>query len=159
MSYLEKDFQTDFNKWCKHLFPYHAAFELKATKQSSLPFTAVKPHQEAALFNVKHGTFVFKIPDTGNVQNPFDSFLFKNAPAFVVIMFNSKSHDFVMIDIDVWMEEKKVSQRKSLLDSRAREIGYVCTLSHALQLPHTLRTFLYDAYASNMSLLQLDKVT
>ena len=154
MSYLEKDFQTDFNKWCKHLFPVPAAFELKCTKKNSLSFSAVKSHQESALYAVKHGVFVFKIPDLGN-QNPFDSFMFKQSAAFVVIMFNAKSNDFVLIDIDTWLTEKQSSQRKSLTLERALEIGHGCSLSGFSQLPRNLRTNLLGALSSNTSVYQL----
>jgi len=128
--YLEKDFQTDFNKWLKSIHYKTGAFELKATPGISLPFNAVQEHQESALFAAKHGNFVFKIPDLGN-QNPFDCFMLVMVPAFIVVMFNSKEQkqkEFFMIDIDMWLEEKQRSNRESLTVERAREIGRACQL-------------------------------
>lgn len=123
---LERDFQTKFNKWCQNKWKGTAVFELKVGNVA-IPFDAVKEHQENALFNAKHGRIVFKIPDLGN-QNPFDSFQMERVGAFVVLLYNGMKHgqgtkEFFLIDIDVWLEEKKNSIRKSLSHQRAREIG------------------------------------
>lgn len=123
----EKDFQTKFNKWVKFAWTTTAAFELKVSSTSSLPFNHVQPHQEAALVAAKHAKCIFKIPDAG-WQNPFDSFILTNAGAFIVVMYHSKLRgrkEFVMIDIDVWMKERKSSERKSLTEERAKSIGQV----------------------------------
>lgn len=128
MSYLEKDFQTDFNKWCKHVFYKTAVFELKITNGKSIRFDAVVEHQENALYAAKHGNVVFKIPDCG-FQNPFDSFMAVQIPAYVVLMFHAKQKDFVMVDIDDWLREKQESTRKSLTEERAIEIGTLHTLA------------------------------
>lgn len=126
-NYLEKHFQTDFNKWVK-FNQMIGAFELKVSNTNSLPFSSVRDHQEQALSAVKRHFFVHKIADLGN-QNPFDCFSLKDYPAFVVIMFNCKeTKDFVMIDIDTWQEEKKTSKRKSLTLDRATLIGTVFSL-------------------------------
>jgi len=139
MAYLEKDFQTDFNKWCKYIYRRTAAFELKLTKAKSLPFSAVKEHQENALFRVKHNGLIHKIPDAG-FQNPFDSFMLFAENAYVVIMFEAKNTDFVMIDIDTWIQEKQRAHRASLTADRAGEIGQVCSLGLQQPLPQSLRT-------------------
>ena len=128
--FLEKDFQTLFNAWCKNIFKRTAAFELKATENDSLPFNAVQEHQVLALLQVRHHTFVYKIPDLGN-QNPFDSFMMSGADAFVVIMFRSKDvgqKEFVMIPIEHWVAEQKSVERKSITMERAYEIGVVYSL-------------------------------
>lgn len=138
MAYLERDFQRDFNKWCKHKFPYTAAFELKATKGQSIPFNAVQEHQLHALWVAKHEVLAFKIPDCG-FQNPFDSITLAGVPAFVVIMFEAKTDKFFMIDVDDWIQEQENADRKSLRVERAAEIGHVCSLLSSEPLPYTLR--------------------
>ena len=132
MSFQEKDFQVLFNRWCKYNIIQTSVFELKITKGNSLPFTAVKEHQENALYIAKHSKAIYKLPDDSAGQKPFDSFTIVNATAFIVIMFRAKQKEFVMIDIDKWLEEKKLSltegQRKSITYDRAREIGSVQSL-------------------------------
>lgn len=125
MAILERDFQTRFNKWCKSVFNETAVFELKITDGTSIPFSDVKEHQENALYSAHHGSIVFKIPDAG-YQNPFDSLMMVGVPAYVVVMFEAQKkgqRQFVMIPIDPWLEEKRVSDRRSLTFSRAQEIG------------------------------------
>lgn len=127
----EKDFQTKFNKWCKHVWKKTAAFELKVTPGTSLAFNHVQPHQEAALLAAKTSGIVFKIPDAG-WQNPFDSFMLAGVDAIIVVMFRSKERaqkEFVMIDIETWLHERAISERKSLTESRAKEIGIACKLN------------------------------
>jgi len=131
VAYQEKDFQVTFNKWAKSLYRRTAAFELKISKTGSLPFKSVVEHQENALYLAKHHSVMFKIPDAG-YQNPFDAFMLAEVPAWVVIMFNterSKNRStFIMIDIDMWMREKKHCDRKSITEERAREIGRINSL-------------------------------
>lgn len=128
--YLERDFQTEFNRYLKFIHYKTGAFELKATPLSNLPFSAVQEHQESALYAAKHGNFVYKIADLGN-QNPFDCFMLVMVPAFVVVMFRSKERgqkEFVMIEIDAWLREKQESRRASLTEERAKEIGVTARL-------------------------------
>lgn len=115
----ERDFQSIFNHWVKNVYRKTSAFELKQTKTNSMPFSSVKEHQKKALYNVKHGIFVYKIVDCG-YQNPFDCFSLYYSRAFVVIKFPSF---FCVIDIDIWLEEEKTSNRKSLTSLRAKEIA------------------------------------
>lgn len=125
MPYLERNFQTDFNKWAKHLFKRTAVFELKISKTDVISFTDVKEHQVNALLAAKHANFVFKIPD-GGWQNPFDCFSMCKVPAYVVIMFRAQTKnqkEFFLIDIDDWVKEKATSARKSLTEARARQIA------------------------------------
>lgn len=118
-SMKEKNFQTTFNHWVKNVYRKTAAFELKQTKTNSLAFSSVVEHQVQALYNVRNGILVYKIPDVG-YENPFDSFALYQTPAFVVIKYPSF---FCMIDINDWINEVKISDRKSLTDKRAREIA------------------------------------
>jgi len=51
----------------------------------------LKPHQEAALRQVKNGTFYYKIPDDGK-RKPLDGFSLKHATPFVVECDGNKCH-------------------------------------------------------------------
>ena len=93
-----------------------ATFELKQTRTGSIPFRALKPHQEQALLHVTSGRFVWKIMDCG-YENPFDSFFLYKAAAYVVVVYSSKR--FYCIDIDSWKKERLQSVRKSLTEERA----------------------------------------
>lgn len=117
----EKSFQTTFNHWLKNVYKKTGAYELKQTTTGSLPFSAVVDHQVDALLNVRHGQFVFKIPDAG-YQNPFDCFSLCEQPAYVVIKYDKF---FCLISIDTWLLEKGRSKRKSLTSERAKEVSVV----------------------------------
>jgi hypothetical protein len=129
----EKDFQTKFNKWLMHNWSVggvSGAFELKLEKGKSLPFSAVKDHQERALSLAKHHGLVYKIPDGNFEQKPFDVFILSQAAAFVVLQFYRHGQkEFIMINIDNWLKEKATSKRKSLTEERAKEIGTTFYLS------------------------------
>jgi len=114
----EKDFQSYFNKWLKAVHRQTGLFELKQTKTSSLPYSALALHQEQALLQAKHGTLVFKIPDCG-YQNPADCFSLSGVPAFVVVKFPEGSYG---IDIDDFIRQRDSSDRKSLTEDEARVI-------------------------------------
>jgi len=118
---LEAKHQTKFNHWVKNVFKKTAAFELKQTKENSIPFSAVVPHQVDALLAVREGVFNWKIPDAG-YQNPFDSFCMVNERAYVVL-FYPKS--FELIPIQGFILERERSKRKSLTWERAREISTI----------------------------------
>lgn len=124
MAYLEKNFQTDFGKWAIHKLQHTCAYELKAAKGNSLPFSSIKEHQISNLLYARHGLLHHKIPDLGN-QNPFDGFILYKTPAYVGIMFNTESQRrvFYLIDIEALVTEIKTSKRKSITEDRAREIG------------------------------------
>ena len=118
----EKDFNTRFNKWLQHNGKT-GAYELKLTKDNSLPFNALAPHQLANLLNARHARVVFKIPDAG-WTNPFDCFCLASTCAFVVVQFwKPRVKHFYLIDIDEWVEEEFCSVRKSLTEERANIIG------------------------------------
>lgn len=117
----EANFQTIFSHWLKSVHKQTGVFELKQTKTDSLPFSAVLPHQLQALENVRHGIFVFKIPDAG-YQNPFDCFSLFQQPAFVVIKYPKS---FEVISIDAFLLEKERSKRKSLTWDRAKQISII----------------------------------
>ncbi len=124
----EKDFQTKFKHWIQH-HKLTGAYELKLTHKSSIPFTAVAPHQVSALQKTYSGGVYYKIPDVGYDQKPFDCF-YLEASAYVVIMFYKRGQkDFYMIHITDWLREIKISKRKSLTEERVKQIGKICHLA------------------------------
>lgn len=120
----EANFNTIFNHWLKEIYKKTGAFELKQTKTDSIPFSSIVEHQKAALYNSKNSVLVYKIPDAG-FQNPYDCFCMSGVDAFVVIKY---PNFFCLIDIDVWIEEEKKSERRSLTSSRAKEIATLLVL-------------------------------
>lgn len=114
----EAKHQTVFNHWLKHVYKQTAAFELKQTN-TSLPFSALAPHQKEALLNAKHGVLAYKIPDVG-YQNPFDCICLSKIPAYVVVKFPKS---FELISIDIWIKEEEISTRRSLTYERAKQIS------------------------------------
>ena len=128
---VERDFQTLFLKWLRHQKTLKSgAFELKLTKKESLPFKALSPHQLEALRAVKHTELAYKIADDSIGYKPFDCFLLKDAPAFIVVSFYKRGEKkFYMIDVDVWDKEILSSSRESITRERAEEIGLTCLLN------------------------------
>ena len=125
----EKDFQTRFNSWLTNRFIGSGAFELKLTHEKSLPFSAVQEHQIHALNMAKYKSLVYKISDSGIGTKPFDCFKLEGVPAYVVVMYYKRGQkDFYMIDIDAFMTEMNISERKSLTPERAGRIGKLYTL-------------------------------
>lgn len=126
----EADFQTAFNKWLKYHPEYHGAFELKLTHDPSLPFSAVSAHQINALKNVKDHHLIFKIPDEGYAQKPFDCFKMQGYPAHIAIMFYRRGQKtFYLIDINTWVDHVLGSKRMSITEKEAVDIGYTCILA------------------------------
>ena len=118
----EKDFQTKFNKWLKYNWLVTAKFELKLTKDGSLPYSALKPHQRANLANRK---VIYKIPDLG-AQNPFDSIIMVDDPGYVVIMFYKRGQKkFYIINIEQLERFEKTSVKKSITEVECIHIATV----------------------------------
>lgn len=125
MTKREAKLQEKFGRWLKAVYLEKYAggqFELKQTTNDSLPFSAVKDHQEQALYNTKHGKFYFKYPDDSRGTKPCDCVALSGIDAYVVIGYPLGA---VMIDIDVWLREKKASARRSLTFTRAKAIGEI----------------------------------
>jgi hypothetical protein len=112
-----------FRHWLRGsaLFGPGAAFELKQAG-SSLPFSALAPHQEEALLAAKHREILYKAPDDSAGFKPFDLFYLKGAQAYVVIFFSQR---FSVIDIDTFLAERARSPRKSITVDRAGEIALI----------------------------------
>lgn len=111
-----------------------AVYEVKVTKTGRLPFDRLLSHQHDALLRAKHNGFRYKIRDEGftndqgqrmGSQKPFDFFVLRDFPAFVLVAFieNERCDCYYRIDIDTWILEVERSKVKSLTESRADEIG------------------------------------
>lgn len=126
----ERDFTSKFNKWLKYHWKSSAVFELKICKEKSIPFSDVQPHQLANLKTAKRGILPHKIPDVGYDQKIFDIMCVSKVPAYVVIFFYQKRGDdeFVIIDVDHFIDEMETSDRKSLTKERAEEVGTLYSL-------------------------------
>ena len=120
----ESDFQTKFSKWKKYNHKQSALYELKFTKESSIAFNRLEPHQESALLRSKHGEICYKMPDDNFCQKPSDMFCIYKGGGYVVIMFYKPGvKHFYIIDIDNFIKERDTSKRKSLTEDRANVIG------------------------------------
>ena len=130
----EKEMQTLFGKYLKTNPPKQSnVYELKICKNSSLPFNAVKEHQIEGLLNAKLGLY-HKISDSPifagsktrfTYTKPFDCLYLKNIIGYVVILYYKprKAKVTYIIDIYSFLDERKRSDRKSLTESKAREIS------------------------------------
>ena len=112
----------------------HGVFELKIAKKKSIRFDSVKDHQRKALLKVSNKGLFHKISDfpmfSGsktrfNFQKPFDAFYLKDTPSFVVICWYTprKPREYYYILIEDWLEEERVSKRKSITKERSYEIS------------------------------------
>lgn len=118
----EANFTLRFRHWLKANPMPSAAFELKQCS-GSLPFSALADHQVDALLAVKSDTgLLYKAPDDSRSVKPFDLFYLRNTYAYVVIKYPRSFH---IISIDTFLLEKKRSKRKSLTESRARDISVI----------------------------------
>lgn len=128
MQKREAAFQTRFNLWLKHVYlpqiegPVSMACELKYTDEKSISFSAVAPHQQAALKAAAEWGLVYKIPDDSRSYKPFDSFCIRGSQAFIVLGFKN---NFYLIRIDRWSDEEQTSTRRSITEERAGEIAQV----------------------------------
>ena len=125
----EANFQTEF----KAKNEIHGCFELKLCKGTSLPFSSVKEHQRQALLDISSDTGLYhKIADAPFFKDekarmrftkpkPFDSFLLKDIPAYVVVMFYVKRHKkkVIYIDIERFVRMEEETTRKSFTEQMA----------------------------------------
>lgn len=119
--------EADFGKVFRHYLRTRsllfdaAAFELKQTTTSRLPFDAVAEHQIDALEAASGPTgLLYKAPDDSRGVKPFDYFWLRRQEAFVVIKYPGIFH---IIKIRDFLEEKKRSKWKSLTETRAGQIA------------------------------------
>lgn len=123
MKKREAEFGTLFRHWLKTQRFTSAAFELKQTTGTSLPFSDVPDHQLDALqaATTDHG-ILYKAPDDSRGVKPFDFFYLRNEPAYIVIRYPNSFH---IISVGTFLFEKERSKRKSLTQERASDIAIV----------------------------------
>lgn len=112
MKKREANFTLRFRSWIRANPMNSAAFELKQTQTNSFAYSDLKEHQVNALLAAKHKRILYKVTDDSLQAKPFDFFYLSSANAYVVIKYPL---GFVMIDIDVFLNLKKIDTRKSLL--------------------------------------------
>lgn len=131
----EADMQVLFGQYIKKHPPQKTeVYELKICKDKRLPFASVQEHQVNALLAAETSFLYHRITDqpwipdrkyTYTLKKPFDCFAIVAATAYVVVWFYEprKAKTFIKIPIQTFVEEAKVSSRKSLTPERALEIG------------------------------------
>lgn len=120
----EAQFQTLFKRWLQAKWTGGpAVFELKRTTGNSLPFSAVKEHQELALIQARDTGLYYKIPDDSYGAKPFDCFYLKGAKAYVVIAFGPQIKSFYLIPIGRWQQYKKIAKRASITTEQAEKLA------------------------------------
>lgn len=103
----EATFTTRFRRWAAENIGT-GAYEIKHTRGSdTFRCAELKDHQKDALRAAK-GKYglAFKIPDEGYSYRPFDMFVLRQTPAWVVIAYPK---GFVVIDIDKFLTWKEPS--------------------------------------------------
>jgi len=139
----EKDIQRLFGKQNK----IDGVFELKLCKGKSIRWDAVKPHQIEALKMARSESgFYYKIPDAKSVfrptpdgkeqmsftsRKPFDCFLVRNIPAWVVVCWYvlRKRKTLYYISIKSFLFLRSRATRKSFTEDDAAAMS-----SHILEL-------------------------
>jgi len=115
----EQTFTTKFQRWLKYKWNGGSAyFEIKATTKNYLSFSDVKKHQK---LNLRSKRIIYKFTDALRWGTIFDVMLCEGK-GYVVINYKYPSKEFFVCPIDVFLEEENISDRKSLTESRAREI-------------------------------------
>jgi penicillin-binding protein-related factor A (putative recombinase) len=131
----ESDMQTLFRKHIEKHPPINSeVFELKICKGTSLPFDALKEHQISALKDAQINGLFHKLTDPPifyggqmrfNVPRPFDCMYLKNVQAFVILWFYKPRTPKIFIKIPIldWLDLQSKSERKSITEQMAKEIG------------------------------------
>lgn len=103
-----------------------AYFELKVSRTTRLPFSAVSSKQN---INLKIRKFVHKFSDFDRMGTPFDAVCFCGKGYVVIQYWRPGNKEFFIIPIDVFLNEKETSTANrvmSLTEERARQIGQTC---------------------------------
>ena len=132
-NWTERQFQNELNDWFPknaHLFPDKVLYDCKASPTDSKPFDCIEPSQhtgarkcvtvEGLHHNIE--SVAYKQQST----KPGDGFYMRSATYYIIIMFNVRQRGnktFYVIRYTDWMEEQSRSDRKSLTEERAKEIG------------------------------------
>lgn len=97
----EQDVTPKVLKWFSENIPTSVALEIKATNTRSMSPLVLKLHQFYALCDAtSEKGIAHKIADSGR-QLPFDAFILKNTPAYVVACFTSHSVCY-SIPVEKW---------------------------------------------------------
>lgn len=137
MSYNEKQFTSDFNKFIKKQYKEKsmvgsACFEIKVKPFGKrLNFRNDFQDQQLPMLEKAQKDFVYhKISDMSVGMKPFDSFILNKEPAYVVVLWYRprRPKSFVMINIKNLLLWKKVNNAKSITEEEAMSIGTVYTL-------------------------------
>jgi hypothetical protein len=123
----EKDFYPDFREHNKE----QGVFELKLCKETRFAFNRLDKHQMEALLKANsNDIFNYHINDAPfsmkfTTKKPFDFIGFKQCPAYLVLIWwiPFKKKDFHYIKIQAFINEVKISKRKSLTEQRSKEIA------------------------------------
>lgn len=131
----EKQLQVILTNYLKDNPPDKTAvYELKICKSNAMPFKQVAEHQIEALLQAKHGNLYHKIADSPFIsghskmrftkQKPFDCMNIYKSEAYIVICYYKlrQKKEFLFIDIDDFIKEIKMSDRKSLTEERANQL-------------------------------------
>lgn len=117
----EQTFTTTFQRWLKYRWTNgNAYFEIKVSRTDSLPFSVVKDHQ---ISNLQLKRIIHKFSDELRLTTLFDVILCEGKGYVVIQYYRPRNKEFFIIPIDTFIKEKASSTRKSLTESRCREIG------------------------------------
>ena len=121
MQRRESEFTTKFKRWVYHEWTddQPAYFELKVSREKSIPFGAVSDKQN---LNLKIRKFVHKFSDFDRMGTPFDMICFTGNGFVVIHYYRPRNKEFFIVPIDDFLKEKASSSRKSLTEDRAREL-------------------------------------
>lgn len=120
MKKREQEFINQFQKWLvinsDILWPGKSiVYEAKFCMGMTIPFSAIRKHQVQALQLAEMNKVIYKIPDSGFEQKPFDGFLITKALAFIIIKFYKKRiKTFYMIPISSLIKCLSCKGKKSL---------------------------------------------
>lgn len=134
--WVEADFQRELRKWALKNGTTSAVIECKVSPTDSLPFVRLEPHQRDFLVRASTAKAYYHPSDYANSEGfklklPCDAIFLAGVKAFVAIQYRIKekgNKTFYLIKISDWVQEEKVSERKSLTEQRAAAIGTKCEL-------------------------------
>ena len=120
--------QSKFSKWVReNKYNKSAAWELKLCKNGhALAFSAFQEQQLTSLYQAKHACVYKKLSDFDPSLKPYDASQICNAEAWVVAGWHHdrKGITAYWIDIDIFLQAQKQSERKSMTESQANLIAY-----------------------------------
>lgn len=116
----EAKFSLYLRHWLKANPFYSCALEVKQTETDSLPFSAITENQldYGSAIESDKGTLI----RIQGVNGEPDYIYLRKTPAYIVIKF---LRVFCLIDVSVFIKEKKKSKRKSLTVERAQELATI----------------------------------